>query len=111
LGGLLTAGALGAVVHCARLFRKAGTYIEPWRKTSSIVTSGLYRWSRNPIYLSFVIAGLGVACLLNDFWIVLMQIPLATVLTKMVIEKEERYLEDKFGESYRAYKKKVRRWL
>lgn len=111
LGLALIGIGLGLVLYCASKFRRAQTALPPWKTTSSIVTSGPYQYSRNPIYLSFVIFGLGMAALLNTFWVVLMQIPLIAIITIIVIQKEERYLEQKFGEDYQIYKTKVRRWI
>jgi protein-S-isoprenylcysteine O-methyltransferase Ste14 len=111
LGGLMLGLGVGTILFCAGKFRRAHTAIEPWKTSSQIITSGPYRWSRNPIYLSFTVVGAGIAILLNNLWIVLTQLPLVLVITQVVIRKEERYLEEKFGDSYRAYKSRVRRWI
>lgn len=105
--------SLGIVIilYCASLFKKSHTNIKPWKTTSSLITNNIYRFSRNPIYCAFILIGLGAALALNNLWIALLQIPLIFILTKWVIEKEERYLETKFGENYLAYKNKVRRWI
>jgi protein-S-isoprenylcysteine O-methyltransferase Ste14 len=108
---LLIGIGLVVVVYCALVFKKAQTGIKPWEPTTKIVTTGLYRFSRNPIYGGFILVGLGVAFALNSFWIVLLQIPLVFALNRWVIRKEEDYLENKFGDDYRAYKKRVRRWI
>ena len=102
---------LGTIVSCSRLFKKAHTNIEPWKTTSHIVTTGIYAFSRNPIYLSFVLIGLGIAFAVNTLWIVLMQISVVLLIQKFVIAKEETYLESKFGEEYRTYKSNVHRWI
>lgn len=102
---------IGTILYCAWKFKKTGTNIEPWKKTSRIITSGVYRFTRNPIYLSFLVVGTGVAFAVNSAWIIAMMLPLVFLLTHFVIAKEERYLEQSFGSEYLAYKKKVRRWF
>ena len=111
VGGFLILMGIAIILYCARLFKKKGTNIEPWKKTSRIITSGVYRSSRNPIYLSFVIIGIGIAFAVNSIWILAVMIPLIFIISQFVIAKEERYLETKFGEEYLSYKNKVRRWL
>ena len=111
LSGLLIGVGLGTILYCAWKFKKAGTSIEPWKKTSKIITSGIYRFTRNPIYLSFSVIGTGISFAANSAWILLMMFPLVLLLTRFVIAKEERYLEASFGEEYLSYKRKVRRWL
>ena len=111
LGGLLIGIGIGTILYCAWKFKKTGTNIEPWKKTSKLISSGIYRFTRNPIYLSFLVIGTGIGFAANNAWILLMMIPLVLVLTHFVIAKEERYLETSFGEEYLSYKRKVRRWL
>jgi protein-S-isoprenylcysteine O-methyltransferase Ste14 len=111
LGLLFIFLGLGIIISCSRLFKKAQTNIEPWKTTSNIVTTGVYGFSRNPIYLSFILIGLGIAFAVNSLWIVLMQVSVVLLIQKFVIAKEERYLESKFGAEYRNYTSRVRRWL
>jgi len=111
LGVFLILAGVGIAVSCSRLFKKAQTNIRPSKTTTHIVTTGIYGLSRNPIYLSFVIAGVGTAIAANSLWIVLMQIPVVLLIRKFVIAKEEHYLESKFGDEYRNYKQKVHRWI
>ncbi len=91
--------------------RKAKTSIEPWRPTTNIVDSGIFAYSRNPIYLSFICFGFGMAFSLNSYWIMLMMIPATWLIKTLVIAKEEQYLSKKFAEEYRQYCRKVRRWI
>jgi len=109
--GILILTGVSVILYCAWNFRKRGTNIEPWKKTSHLITSGIYRLSRNPIYVSFVIVGLGVAFAVNSVWIALMMMPLMMIINRIVIAKEERYLEERFGAEYLTYKEKVRRWI
>ena len=111
VAAILIGSGVGNILYCAWKFKKTGTNIEPWKKTSRIITSGVYRFTRNPIYLSFLIVGTGVAFAVNSLWIIAMMIPLIFLLNYFVIAKEERYLEQSFGGEYLAYKGKVRRWF
>ena len=92
-------------------FKRKGTAIEPWKPTTSIVTTGFYRWSRNPIYLGFCMFNIGIGLAANNLWITLSAIPGAILVYYIAIEKEESYLEEKFGQEYLDYKAKVRRWI
>ena len=99
--------ALIALFH----FLRAKTHVEPWQPTTTIIQSGVFRHSRNPIYLAFCIATLGCGLLLNSWWVLMATAPLAGLLQLLVIRREEAYLEEKFGQAYLAYKQSVRRWL
>jgi protein-S-isoprenylcysteine O-methyltransferase Ste14 len=109
--GALILFGLGLIGYCARQFKRAQTCIEPWRATSSIITNGPYRYSRNPIYLGFAIAGVGIALAFNTCWMLLSVLAFVLIANKLVIEKEETYLEGKFGEAYLNYQRATRRWF
>jgi protein-S-isoprenylcysteine O-methyltransferase Ste14 len=102
------------VVHAASavsLFVTSRTTIVPHHRSSELVTRGAYRWTRNPMYVGLTFAYLGVAAVLGSAWALpLLAIPLY-VVHKHVIPMEERQLEEVFGDSYRQYKTRVRRWL
>jgi protein-S-isoprenylcysteine O-methyltransferase Ste14 len=102
---------LALIGYCAWQFKKAQTHIEPWRPTSSIVTTGLYRYSRNPIYVAFVITGAGIGLAFNTWWMFLSVLAFILIANKLVIEKEEKYLERKFGEPYLDYRRETRRLI
>ncbi len=101
--------AIAIVVNSS--FNRVGTAIEPWKPTSAIVTTGLYAWSRNPIYAGFCLINMGIGIANNSLWIFVSFIPAAFLLYHIAIAKEEAYLERKFGDEYLAYKAKVRRWI
>lgn len=105
LGGILLAmTAIG-------LFRKAGEQPEPWTITKAIVTDGIYRRTRNPMYLGMALLYAGLA-LIADAPIALILLPVVLIIVQtQVIAREERYLSTKFGEPYLDYKRRVRRWL
>ncbi len=91
--------------------RRAGTNVDPYRPTTAFVTDGPYRYTRNPLYLGLTAVYAGVSALANSLWAVLLLTGVLAVMRRGVIEREERYLEGKFGEEYRLYKKRVRRWI
>ncbi|MHB1629894.1 MAG: methyltransferase family protein [Bacilli bacterium] len=94
-----------------RTMRLAGTNVNPERPATTIVQSGPFRFSRNPLYLSLSIIQLGMAIAVNSIWILLTLFVCVVVVTMGVIRREELYLERKFAEEYLLYKRKVRRWL
>ena len=107
-GIILCIGVLG---YALMSFIKAKTHIEPWQPASQLITTGLYRYSRNPIYLTFFIFTLCLGLVLSKLWIILMGIPALWVMNTYVIAKEEAYLEATFLDKYIKYKREVRRWI
>lgn len=106
----LTAWLIMTVSSIA-LFRRAHTSVMPVKPTTAIVTSGPYGWTRNPLYLALLFLYVGIGLWFGLFWVVV-SAPLAMILVHFyVIQREERYLERKFGEEYLRYKARVRRWL
>ncbi len=103
-GAALAAGALGR-------FRRAGTAAEPWRPSSALVTDGVYRFTRNPMYLAMTLIYLGLALATDSALTLVLLPPLLALVQVGVISREERYLERKFGDDYRRYRSSVRRWL
>jgi protein-S-isoprenylcysteine O-methyltransferase Ste14 len=93
------------------LFRRAGTRPEPWQASSELVQAGVYRFTRNPMYLGMIAVYSGVALVLLSPTAGLLFLPLCLVLDRLVIAREEAYLSRRFGPSYDAYRKRVRRWL
>ena len=91
--------------------RRAGTNIRPDRPATVIVTDGPFRFSRNPLYLSLTLVYVGIASMMNALWPLLLLVPLLLIVQRGVVLREERYLEAKFGETYRSYKTRVRRWF
>jgi protein-S-isoprenylcysteine O-methyltransferase Ste14 len=112
LTGLVVAlAAVCLAVIVLLQFRRAKTHVEPWQPTLFIIRSGLFRYSRNPIYLCFCIATIGCGLMLNSWWVIAAVLPLVYLLQRLVIRREEAYLQQKFGDSYLAYQRHVRRWL
>jgi protein-S-isoprenylcysteine O-methyltransferase Ste14 len=111
LGALLLVlgGALGAWALLS--FYRAHTPVDPYEPSTAIVTSGPYRFTRNPIYVAFIIVYLALVCFFNAL-LALIFLPIAIfIVDRYVIAREERYLEAKFGAAYTNYKATVRRWL
>ncbi len=92
-------------------FYRAKTNIQPHKPASNLMQSGLYGFSRNPIYVSGLLLQLGIALLMNNLWIVLFVPVSKFVFDRYIIAREEAYLERAFGEVYVDYKRTVRRWL
>ena len=91
--------------------KRAGTDPIPFNPTTRIVAHGVYRFSRNPMYLGFALCTFGLAILVDSAWM-LLAVPIGLVLVdRTVITREERYLERKFGDEYLNYKRRVRRWI
>ena len=111
LGGLLILLAVALFVLSVREFRRARTPIRTRKPVMSIITNGPYRFSRNPIYLSFTLLQLGLGMWANSAWLVGMLIPTLVLMSYGVIAKEERYMARKFGDEYLQYKRAVRRWF
>jgi protein-S-isoprenylcysteine O-methyltransferase Ste14 len=111
LGSALIIAGMCSLFVLLMTYLRNKTSIEPWKPTTHIITSGLYAWSRNPIYASFCLLTIGVGLFLNSLWIVLSFLPASVLVYYLAIKKEEAYLEAKFGAQYLRYKDKVRRWL
>jgi protein-S-isoprenylcysteine O-methyltransferase Ste14 len=91
--------------------RRAKTNIYPELPATALVVSGPFRFTRNPLYVALVILFVGLCLQVNTAWGFVVLAPLLLVMHYGVILREERYLERKFGESYRQYRSTVRRYL
>lgn len=89
----------------------AGTPHSPYEPVSHIVTGGPFHYTRNPGYLSMTMIYTGIASLANALWAILLLPAALLVIQHGVIEREERYLERKFGDEYLRYKAQVKRWI
>jgi len=103
--------SLALFLLSVREFSRHGTPVRGTEPVTTIVATGPYRFSRNPIYLSFVLLQLGIALTANGVWILMMVIPTLLYLSFGVIDREESYLTRKFGDEYRHYRQSVRRWI
>ncbi len=107
----LVVGAGVLFAFSVREFSRADTPVRSVRLTTRIVSTGPYRFSRNPIYLAFTMLHLGLAVWVNSGWFLGTLVVSLVVMSFGVIAREERYLERRFGEAYTNYKAAVRRWL
>lgn len=91
--------------------RRAHTSPNPSRPTMALVESGVFRYSRNPIYLSMFLLYLGIAVFVNVAWLLVLFPVWFLSVNYVVVRREERYLERRFGDVYTRYKARVRRWV
>jgi protein-S-isoprenylcysteine O-methyltransferase Ste14 len=105
----LAGGALAA--PAIRSFLRAGTGVPVHHKVTALVTTGIYAWTRNPMYLGLALVMAGSALWANSLWLVIALVAMMLVIARAVIAREEAFLEAKFGDAYRDYKARVRRWL
>ena len=91
--------------------RRVGTNVRPDRPSTAIVEDGPFHYTRNPLYLAVMTMFVGLAQMANSAWFLILLVPMALVLHYGVVRREERYLDAKFGEPYRAYRTRVRRYL
>jgi protein-S-isoprenylcysteine O-methyltransferase Ste14 len=101
--GLMVGGIVGVVRH--------KTTIIPHRPVSVLVTTGAYRFSRNPMYTGLTIMVVGAAMLLGTWWPLILLPAALTAIRTLVVAPEERYLAEHFEQTYRDYQETVRRWL
>jgi protein-S-isoprenylcysteine O-methyltransferase Ste14 len=111
LGGTMVLAAVALFLSAVRTLRAAGTPVPGDRPTTTIVRTGPYRYSRNPVYLAFSLFQLGVAFWINTLWLLVTLVPAVALMSFVVIAREERYLETRFPSQYLPYKAAVRRWL
>jgi protein-S-isoprenylcysteine O-methyltransferase Ste14 len=110
-GWPLLSGGLLLICWFEWAMRHAGTPANPYKPVSHIATEGPFRYPRNPAYLAMTMIYTGIAGLANALWAILLLPVALLVIQRGVIEREERYLEHKFGEEYLRYKARVRRWI
>jgi protein-S-isoprenylcysteine O-methyltransferase Ste14 len=108
---LLVAAGVALLVGAVRRFRAARTHPEPWKPSTAVVASGVYRHTRNPMYVGMTLVYLALALAFDSGVALLLVAPLLALVRWGVIAREERYLEGKFGDDYRRYRASVRRWL
>ena len=105
----LAAFLLGALAF--REMRRHHTPIEPGQQPRHLVTSGPFRFTRNPLYLSLLLMLLGFAAALNSYWLVFGALFLFALLSTLVVRREEEMIARLYGQAYEEYRRRVRRWL
>jgi len=111
VGAALVALAIALFVSSVLRFRAAGTPVPARQPTTAIVRTGPFRISRNPIYLAFSLFHLGIAIWVDSAWLLATLAGAVALMNWIVIPREERYLERRFGAEYADYRASVRRWL
>jgi protein-S-isoprenylcysteine O-methyltransferase Ste14 len=111
LGGTVLVVALALFAWAIATITRAGSNVPTNRPTISIVDTGPYRFTRNPIYLGMMLGLVGLAIAFDSAWPLVTLVPFALVIRYGVVAREEAYLERMFGEVYRRYRARVRRWL
>jgi protein-S-isoprenylcysteine O-methyltransferase Ste14 len=111
VGGLWIALGLVLIGSAMGGFRRAGTPVIPFEPSTALVTSGIYRYTRNPMYLGLTMVLIGCALLFGSLG-ALLPIPVFLLIIEFrFVRGEERFLEEIFGDTYLEYKRRVRRWL
>ena len=112
VGGLiLLMAGLGLIASARIHFTRTGQSPIPWKPTPSLILKGPYRYTRNPMYVGVTLIEVGLGLALNNLWIALFAVPVLLTVHFIAVLPEERYLSEKFGESYGLYLAQVRRYL
>jgi protein-S-isoprenylcysteine O-methyltransferase Ste14 len=104
LGFAMMVGAVG-------LFKRTGQDPKPWKATPEVISTGIYRITRNPMYVGMTLLQTGIGIGLANGWLIALVPPVLVIIYATAIRPEEAYLEQKFGDPYIEYKASVRRWL
>jgi protein-S-isoprenylcysteine O-methyltransferase Ste14 len=113
-GAVAVAGILAWAVldgTAMREFRRAGTTVLPWQASAALVSSGPYRWTRNPMYVGMALLHAALAIAFGVLWALALLAAVILVIDRMVVPREERAMRDTFGEAYDAFRQQVRRWV
>ena len=111
IGGLVAVIGIALVATGRATMVKHGTNVNPTQPATTIVETGPFRFTRNPLYVGLTIIYVGLSLALNTWWSLFLLIPVWIVMHLFVVRREEAYLERKFGETYLTYKRRVRRYL
>ncbi len=111
IGFVLIGLALCLFAWALRTFQRVGTDVKTTTPADNLATDGPYGLTRNPIYLAMLTLGTGLGLALSNLWLLVGGIVFFVLISKMVIEPEEAYMERAFGDEYLSYKGRVRRWI
>jgi protein-S-isoprenylcysteine O-methyltransferase Ste14 len=111
IAGAVVVIGLALATAGIRNFTRAATPVPTTQPTRALVTTGIHGYTRNPIYLGMFLVYAGIGLLVRSPWILILMLPLALTIRYGVVAREEAYLERRFGDAYRAYKTRVRRWI
>ena len=111
LGGFFILAGLSIILLAKNAFNKKKQPSGPGKPTTKIVDNGIFKYSRNPLYLGIVITLIGGGIAFDNLWFIVLAIPLSVLIHFALIIPEEQYLLDIFGKDYEVYLKNVKRWL
>ncbi len=111
IGGIVFVLALALFAWAIATMTRAGSNVPTNLPTTTIVETGPYRFTRNPIYLGMFLGLVGLAIAFDSLWLLVMLVPFTLAIRYGVVAREEAYLERKFGDAYRQYRARVRRWV
>lgn len=111
LSGSLFGLAFTMTALAISAMRRAQTNVNPFQPSTALVVEGPFKLTRNPLYLSFTLLYISISLLVNTVWTLLLLPAVLIAMRRGVIEREERYLERRFGEQYLRYKGQVPRWM
>ena len=111
LGAVLILIGAWIMIPARRIMLRAGTAIRPTMPTTALVSAGPFRFTRNPLYVGATLFYSGISVAAQSLWALVLLLVVLAVMQRGVIDREERYLERKFGADYVRYKERVRRWI
>jgi protein-S-isoprenylcysteine O-methyltransferase Ste14 len=111
LSGGFALAAAWLLLSALGIFRRFHTDPRPWREDSALVVEGIYKHTRNPMYLGMALASAAIALWCNSGWPLLLMAPVLAIVQRHVIAREEGYLLRRFGEDYADYRRRVPRWM
>jgi protein-S-isoprenylcysteine O-methyltransferase Ste14 len=111
VGIALVLAAFVFAASARRTMAGAGTNVNPREPALALVTGGPFRFSRNPMYVAITTGFIGMGLAMSTWWVFILLVPIAATMHWGVVRREERYLEAKFGEPYREFRRRVRRYL
>jgi len=111
IGLTLLTTSLSLMVWASREFKQAETAVPHKIGASTLVTTGPYRYTRNPMYVSLTLLQIGIGLIMGSVWVLLALIPVLIIMNRGVIAREETYMTTHFGQRYLDYKTAVRRWI
>ena len=110
-GGILALSGIALGLWGVRALHRAGTAVRPDRPVTALVTNGPYQYTRNPLYIGLTTIYFSIALSTGVMWLLVTLIPVLAMVNWKIVRREEQFLEGKFGETYRVYKARVRRWV
>ncbi len=107
----MVGAGLVVVTVARRQFREAAQPTDPGHPTTRLMTDGIFKWTRNPLYVGGVLTFVGLGALLDSLWVLILVVPTIVAVDLVLIAPEEQYLAAKFGQAYRDYERSVHRWI